>query len=93
MAKLIVLGPEGAQCYEVEEKAVIGRESTCDVPIDDGASSRRHCVVERRGEAFFLRDLGSSNGTKVNSEKVSEVELISDDQIKVGTTILVFEND
>ncbi len=93
MARLIVLGPEGAQRFEVQERAVIGRESDCDIPIEDGASSRRHCVVEKRGDVFFLRDLGSSNGTKVNAEKVKEIQLQTDDQIKVGTTILVFEAD
>ena len=58
-----------------KELLTIGRISTNDVCLNDKKVSRTHCTVELRPEGLFLKDGGSSNGTWVNGQKVSEVLL------------------
>jgi hypothetical protein len=70
---------------------VIGRSSGCDVVVDDPNVSRRHAEIRRLGEGFSLVDLGSTNGTEVNGQRVGETSLMNGDVIGVGTTRLTFE--
>jgi uncharacterized RDD family membrane protein YckC len=63
----------------------VGRSSTNDVTIEDPSVSRKHAVFEKEGEAFFITDLNSSNGTFVNGKKITERTKISmTDTIIVG---------
>ena len=52
-------------------EAVVGRGVQCDLSIDDGALSRRHCRVFRSGDTFVIEDLGSLNGTRVDGVAIS----------------------
>jgi hypothetical protein len=70
---------------------VIGRSSGCDIVLDDPNVSRRHAEVRRLGEGYSLVDLGSTNGTEVNGQRVGETSLMNGDVIGVGTTRLTFE--
>jgi pSer/pThr/pTyr-binding forkhead associated (FHA) protein len=73
---------------------VFGRGEECDVVLDDQRCSRRHMEISRVGEAFVLRDLGSTNGVLVNGERASgEVDLVSGDVIQVGSARMRFELD
>lgn len=69
---------------------VIGRSTKCGVPLDDDNASRQHAQLERHGDRVTLRDLGSTNGTYVNAEKVSEVILQDGDLIQVGGSLFKF---
>ncbi|MDR6867924.1 hypothetical protein J2Y69_002532 [Microbacterium resistens] len=71
-------------------RTVIGRGSDADITISDAGSSRKHAEVLWDGERAMLRDLGSTNGTKVDGEKVREAPLPSDTVITIGRTDLVF---
>src|SRR4051812_50168216 len=53
----------------------IGRHSDNKVVISDTLASRFHCIVEKSPEGYLLRDLGSSNGTRVNGRRVRSVLL------------------
>jgi len=55
--------------------------------------SRRHAVVEYRGNQFFLRDCNSSNGSLVNGDRVSERGLRDGDLVAIGTARLLFRED
>jgi pSer/pThr/pTyr-binding forkhead associated (FHA) protein/tetratricopeptide (TPR) repeat protein len=71
-----------------------GRDETCDITLDDVKSSRRHFELNSVGGDYFIRDLGSSNGTLLNGSKLRTDELTpikSGDVIGVGTTTLHFE--
>src|SRR5262249_17138614 len=62
-------------------KLVIGRDSDCDLILDEPEMSRRHAMIENSGDIIFLRDLGSANGTFVNGVQVRNAVLHPDDQI------------
>ncbi len=69
---------------------VLGR-SEGDKVLDDPAVSRRHASIEARGKDWFLKDLGSSNGTFVNGDKVeAELKLKEGDKIRIGRAEMVF---
>jgi hypothetical protein len=70
---------------------VIGRSSDCDLTIDDANVSRRHAEVRRIGDGYSLVDLGSTNGTEVNGQRIQETALMNGDVIAVGTTRITFE--
>ena len=69
----------------------IGRAADNLVVISDSKSSRHHCVIEKRKDAYLLRDLESQNGTIVNGNRILEVNLNSGDTINIGLTNIAFE--
>lgn len=68
----------------------VGRGSDADLVLENDSVSRKHCRFERRGRAWFVSDLESTNGTYVNDELVKEWGLRRGDQIKIGDTIVKF---
>ena len=62
-------GPAAGRRYDLKDpKYVMGRHPDCDIVIEVGAVSRNHCQLVRDGNAYFLEDLGSRNGTFLNDE-------------------------
>src|ERR1044071_5263367 len=72
------------------DRITIGRESASVVSLHHASVSRRHCVIEREGEEFKIRDLNSSNGTFVNGHPVNDKVLNHADQVRVGSIALLF---
>jgi hypothetical protein len=83
--------PGGGRVHIESEPVVIGRMPECEVVLSDPNVSRRHAEVLRINEAFMVRDLGSTNGTKLNGAPIREGYLTTGDNITVGSTTLVFE--
>jgi pSer/pThr/pTyr-binding forkhead associated (FHA) protein len=73
------------------DKAVIGRGSECDILIESQQVSRAHAQVERAGDGFRVRDLGSSNGTWLAGRRVSQEPLRDGDSFTVGDARCVFK--
>lgn len=71
-------------------RTVIGRGSDADITIPDAGTSRRHVEILWDGERAMVRDLGSTNGTKLNGRKVSEAPLPPDSTVTIGRTDIVF---
>src|SRR5215469_6646400 len=92
MARLrVVSGPAAGRTVDVEEEVVIGREDA-DLDIDDLELSRRHAVVRRFANRLQVEDLGSTNGTFVDGNRIAEPTLLGGGaEIKIGTTVLVVE--
>lgn len=75
-------------------KTTIGRSARSDVCIPDAFASRLHAEVRQEGDAFWLHDLGSANGTKYNGNTVTgPIPLIDGGEIQIGETVLRFEDD
>ena len=75
-------------------KTTIGRSARSDICIPDAFASRLHAEVRKEGDAFFLHDLGSANGTRFNGRLVSVPMPISNgDEIRIGETVFNFEDD
>src|SRR5262249_12431239 len=78
-------GPNAGRPYGVEApKPTIGRHPDSDIFLDDITVSRRHVAIEKEGDTFRLRDVGSLNGTYVNRERVDEAELHHGDELQIG---------
>ncbi|MFN7973924.1 MAG: FHA domain-containing protein [Acidobacteriota bacterium] len=73
-----------------QDATIIGRVKA-DVLIESPDVSRRHAVIERKGNAYIVRDLGSTNGTYVNGARVEEAPLAHGDRLVVGQTVFHFE--
>lgn len=73
----------------------VGRKPESDLQIPAPTVSREHCVIRRDAGRVFVRDLGSSNGTFRNADRVArdEVELHAGDQLTVGFVQLVVQID
>ena len=76
------------------DEVIIGRDETCDIRIRAKTVSREHCTVEREGQDFVLRDLGSTGGTFLNGRRVDQVQLRNGIEVTVGPAVLKFyDND
>ncbi len=92
-AYLIVLaGADVGKMFKLDDGEItLGRSSRADVRIDDDSISRFHAKLHLTGHEVQIEDLGSSNGTLVNGEKVTRDALKDGDKIRLGeTTILKF---
>ena len=77
--------------YYIEGKARIGRSEESDVFLVDPSVSRTHAVVEVDGVEPVVRDLGSTNGTFVNGERIEARPLRDGDELMFGNTRMRFE--
>jgi two-component system cell cycle response regulator len=73
-----------------KEEMVIGRSSECDIQIDDANVSRKHAQICNHDNAFQVHDLKSTNGTFVNSRRVTEATLEDGDLLMISSTVLKF---
>jgi adenylate cyclase len=79
--------PDGQQVVELGVHNTLGRHPTNSIQLLDKIVSKEHCIIEKRGTQFVLRDLGSLNGTYVNGERVNgERPLRHGDELALGST-------
>jgi hypothetical protein len=82
---------EGKRMVIPSAGAVIGRSRDCDVVLGDPNVSRRHAEIRRDGDRWYVRDLGSTNGLKVNGRPAAGTEpLEPGDRLHLGTAELRF---
>lgn len=96
MARLIIRGaaddPGASREVELERgELVFGRADEVDVALDNPTVSRRHAAVARTTQGWVLTDLGSANGTWVNGKRVTRRVLRHEDQVRLGTAELLFD--
>src|SRR4051812_3294598 len=72
---------------------VIGRREDCDLRIPLGDVSRKHCRLILDGDVIKVEDLGSSNGTYRNGERVQQTELTAGDTLQIGPVVFVLQVD
>ncbi len=68
----------------VRDVTVVGRREYCDVVIPHKSLSKRHCVLVKTDGLLVIRDLITTNGTKVKGQKVRWAALLPDDRISLG---------
>jgi Protein of unknown function (DUF3662)/FHA domain len=69
---------------------LIGRSKECDIRVSDPNVSRRHAEIRQEGSAYWIVDLGSTNGIAVNGHALKRSKLDEGDRITLGSTELVF---
>lgn len=82
---LAQLAPTGG-----EQTIGIGREKGNSIAVEDHEASRRHAEIRKHDATYLLVDLDSSNGTFLNSRRISESELRSGDRIQIGRTVFLY---
>ena len=84
--------PEGVRTHSTGGPVLtVGRAPSNDIVARDARVSRHHSRIERRGEQVRIVDLGSSNGTRVNGQQLSEADLRIGDRVTVGELELTLE--
>ena len=63
---------------------LFGRHQECDVQLNSKKISRRHCCLAEANGRLVVRDLGSTNGVKINGAKVQEGQLNPGDELSLG---------
>ena len=88
---VVVQGAKAGARYALNEDTVsLGRHPKSDIFLDDITVSRRHAEVRRDGSRYWVRDVGSLNGTYVNRERADDQELLEGDELQIGKFKLVF---
>ena len=84
-------GPNAGSKFLIDKDVTTaGRHPESDIFLDDVTVSRRHAEIRRDDGHFFVKDLGSLNGTYVNLQRVEEAELADGDELQIGKFKLVF---
>jgi two-component system, NtrC family, sensor kinase len=87
----VIQGRDQGTRYRLDGNTVtLGRGTSNAVQLHDTEISREHADFSRRGTAFVLRDLESSNGTFVNGHPIQEHVLANGDQVQLGRTLLLY---
>lgn len=63
---------------------LFGRHEECDVQLNSKKVSRRHCVLAQVADYLVVRDLGSTNGVRINGVRVVEGQLHAGDELVIG---------
>ncbi|PTL76319.1 FHA domain-containing protein [Vitiosangium sp. GDMCC 1.1324] len=78
---VLILSMDNAEPQTIsKDRFVIGRGKHCDLMINSGKVSREHAVIVREGDDFFIEDLGSSNGTWFNKQRIKRRKVEDGDE-------------
>lgn len=92
--RLVMFKDDERRDFPIESpRVVIGRKVECDLRIPTGDVSREHCEITTNGVIVKVKDLGSSNGTFVNGNRVTEAQLRGGDRLSVGPVIFMVQID
>jgi len=87
----VIRGADQGCRYELTEATVrLGRDPSNNIQIHDTEVSRHHAEIRRVDEEYTILDLGSSNGTYVNGQRIRRHRLASGDQLQLGRTLMLF---
>lgn len=76
---------DGGPPFELtKDLTLVGRTEDCDLRIDHKSVSKLHCVLVKTEGLVLLRDLGSTNGTRVNGQRVRRAALLPNDNLAIA---------
>lgn len=81
---------KGREFQIVKEPFIIGRDKTNDISIEEPLTSRRHASIYFRDGVYRLKDLGSTNGTLLNGNRIVDSRLSDKDKIQIASTVFQF---
>ncbi len=91
MPRLLLTSPAGvSESIELKEHSTLGRAPDSTVVLQDPLASSRHAYVVRHEGKWCIRDLGSTNGTFVNDQRVELTDLAPGDRVRIGSTVFEF---
>jgi len=95
MPKLHILSGilEGKVIDIVDERCTLGRALDNLIRLEDGTVSHHHAMLLTENGEFKLRDLNSTNGTRVNGTRIVESKINNGDQVRLGSVEMRFESD
>jgi pSer/pThr/pTyr-binding forkhead associated (FHA) protein len=77
---------DGGTPIEITKDLVlVGRKEDCDIRLDHKSISKIHCAIVKTDGLLLLRDLGSTNGTRVNGQRVRRAALLPNDQLHIAS--------
>jgi predicted Zn finger-like uncharacterized protein len=86
----VIQGAATGQIFPVTKtRTLIGR-SGVDINLDDPEASRQHAVLEIIGDVAVLRDVGSTNGTWIELERIEQHQLQNQQEFRIGSHVLMF---
>jgi hypothetical protein len=95
LARFLVLDGPGLRkgtTFEISAATIVGRDRASELPLNgDEFASGRHARIEPRADGVWIEDLGSTNGTFVNGERITSERLSPGDVVRVGQTELRLE--
>jgi hypothetical protein len=92
--RLVVVEPKErkGRSYDLREEQTLGRAAGCQITLDDTYVSQLHARVFTKDGAWYVEDLGSTNGTYLNTKRVSgALALKRGDRLKIGATVMETE--
>ena len=88
---VVLAGPNKGERFLLNEaKTAIGRDFESEIFFDDVTVSRKHAQILRSEGGFTIEDLGSLNGTYVNSHQISSERLVVGDEVQIGKYRLTY---
>ncbi|MFM8982587.1 MAG: FHA domain-containing protein [Spartobacteria bacterium] len=94
MAKLLIQMPDGEEVTHdlPEDKTTVGRRADNSLLIEDTSVSSHHAEIYFENNAFFVKDLGSTNGTYLNGGQIKKAELNHNDELRFGSIPCFFKS-
>ena len=88
---VVIYGMELGKKFNLNRaQIIIGRSSKADIQIDQESVSRNHSKIINTGKAILLRDMGSTNGTYVEADRIEQQVLNNQMEFRIGSHVLMF---